>query len=134
MTNQPDSSPRDVASPPHAPVAPLAESAEPGVSEATRRLLEELHTHQAELEAQNEQLRRAQLALEATQAKYVDLYDRAPAGYLSLSEPGLIVEANDTANALLGARRHEPVSYTHLTLPTKRGPRGQPTVVSDPGF
>ena len=107
MTNQPDSSPRDVASPPHAPVAPLAESAEPALSEATRRLLEELHTHQAELEAQNEQLRRTQLALEAAQAKYVDLYDHAPAGYLSLSEDGLIAEANDTANALLGARRHE---------------------------
>ncbi len=121
VTYQPDSPQRDLASPAEVPDAASAEraasvpaagaqspaSAEPGVSEATRRLLEELHTHQAELEAQNEQLRRTQLELEATQAKYVDLYDRAPAGYLSLSEPGLIVEANDTATALLGAVRHE---------------------------
>ncbi len=47
------------------------------------------------------------LSLEELQARYVDLYDLAPVGYVTVNEQGLITEANLTAATLLGAVRHE---------------------------
>ena len=73
--------------------------------EAARQLLHELRVHQIELEMQNEELRRAQEALEASQARYFDLYDMAPVGYVTLSEQGLILEANLASATLFGVAR-----------------------------
>jgi len=65
----------------------------------------ELRVHQVELEMQNEELRRAQAELDAARARYFDLYDLAPVGYCTVSEQGLILEANLTLAALLGVAR-----------------------------
>ena len=63
---------------------------------------EELRLHQLELEMQNEELRCAQQLLEASRAKYADLYDLAPVGYFSFRAKGLISEVNLSGARLLG--------------------------------
>ncbi len=73
--------------------------------EAMRRELHELRVHQLELEMQNEALRETQAKLDAVRARYFDLYDLAPVGYCTISEHGLILEANLTAATMLGVAR-----------------------------
>ena len=69
------------------------------------QLIHELEVHQVELEMQAEELSRAHIALEESRDKYLDLYDFAPIGYLSLTETALIVEVNLAGATLLGADR-----------------------------
>ncbi|MBM2828343.1 MAG: Response regulator [Actinobacteria bacterium] len=69
------------------------------------KLLHELSVHQIELEMVNEELRRANAEIEAGLARYTDLYDFAPVGYLTLDNEGKILSANLTAVSLLGKNR-----------------------------
>jgi two-component system, sensor histidine kinase PdtaS len=59
-----------------------------------QKLIEELQVHQIELELQNEELRRTQLELEEAKDKYFDLYNFAPAGYLTMDKNNIIREVN----------------------------------------
>ncbi len=71
----------------------------------TEKILYELRVHQIQLEMQNEELRRTQEELDASQARYFDLYDLAPVGYLTFAEAGLILEANLAAANMFGVAR-----------------------------
>jgi PAS domain S-box-containing protein len=73
--------------------------------EGVRALIHELDVHQAELELQNEELRILTLELEAARDRFRDLFDFAPAGYLSLAGDGAILEANLKASEFLGCER-----------------------------
>ena len=70
--------------------------------EEVRQMLHELQVHKIELEMQNEELRRSQVELEVVQARYFDLYNLAPVGYVTITGEGLISEANLTTADLLG--------------------------------
>lgn len=73
--------------------------------EAIRQMLHELGVHQIELEMQNQELREAQVALDAARDRYFDLYDLAPVGYFAVSEHGTVRQANLTAARMLGLVR-----------------------------
>ncbi len=87
--------------------APMRENIESLSPEQTRQMLHELQVHQIELEMQNEELRDAQVALDFERARYFDLYDLAPIGYCTISEEGLIMQANLSIANLLGTTRSE---------------------------
>ncbi|MDD1754881.1 MAG: PAS domain-containing protein [Methanothrix sp.] len=75
-----------------------------------KRLLQELQVHQIELETQNEELRRAQGRLEASNRRYFDFYNLAPVGYLTITENGLIREVNLTFSTWIGIERSHLVN------------------------
>ena len=71
----------------------------------TRRLVQELQMHHIELELQNEDLERSRAEVEEGLARYADLYDLAPVGYLTLNRDGVIGQANLAGARLLGMER-----------------------------
>jgi len=81
-----------------------------GEGRAPEKIIHELEVHQIELEMQNEALRETHLALEESRNKYIDLYDFAPVGYLTLSKNAIIEEGNLTCAALLGVNRQNLIN------------------------
>jgi len=63
----------------------------------------ELQVYQIELEMQIEELQQAQSVLEASRDCYLDLYEFAPVGYITLNRHGMISDVNHTGSTLLGA-------------------------------
>lgn len=81
-------------------------------------LIYELNVHSVELEMQNEELRRSHIDLEESRNRYIELYEFAPVGYLTLTSEGLIVEINLTAAALLGMDRSNLLKHRFAALVT----------------
>jgi len=70
-----------------------------------RKLIQELETHQIELELQNEELRLAKAQITAYAEKYAELYDFAPLGYFTLANNSEIIELNLCGSQMLGKER-----------------------------
>lgn len=68
-------------------------------------LMHELRVSQIELAMQNETLRQSQIELEESRDRYVDFYDFALVGYLTLSSDATIDEINLPGAELLGMAR-----------------------------
>jgi PAS domain S-box-containing protein len=85
--------------------APSSSDPEQALPAWAVEMVHELRVHQIELEMQNEELRRVQVELDHSQARFFDLYDRAPVGYFALDSQSLIQEANSTGASLLGITR-----------------------------
>jgi PAS domain S-box-containing protein len=71
----------------------------------TRRLVHEFEVHQIELEMQNAELGQIRNELETVLEKYIELYDFAPVGYITLDREGVIRAANFTVAGFLGKER-----------------------------
>ena len=99
---------------------------QPILPDDVRELVHELQVHQIELETQNEELRRAQETITESRNRYVDLYDLAPVGYVTLDPQGLIVDLNLKGARLLGAPRNSlnPAAFHPVCRP--RGPPDLP--------
>ena len=70
-------------------------------------LIHELQVHQIELRMQAEELRRAHLSMEESRDRYIDLFEFAPLGYLTLTDNGFVTEANLTGATLLNLVRNK---------------------------
>jgi len=82
---------------------PPASPAAPAVGEASPK--RERSTREAELEAENLELRRGREELEASLDRYRELYDFAPVGYLTLDQESAVLELNLVGAAMLGCDR-----------------------------
>ena len=70
-------------------------------------LIHELKIHQAELEIQNEELKRAQLELTDLYRQFEDLYEFAPCSYLNINPKGLVSRINLAGVMLLSEVREK---------------------------
>ncbi len=86
-------------------------------------LLHEFKVYQAELEIQNEELRRTQTELMRSRDRFEALFQEAPAGYVVLSKDGLVLEANHTASKMLQRDRSKLLNrpFSSYIVPEDRG-------------
>lgn len=69
------------------------------------KIVRELQIHQIELEIQNEELRNANMLAENAMTRYYELYDFAPAGYITIGERGQIIDVNQAGLEVLNASK-----------------------------
>jgi len=82
-----------------------ADSRQSEDGEENQRLIHELGVRQIELEMQNNQLLQARDDLENALERYIDLYDFAPIGYLTLDNIGAVSSVNLNGAKLIGVER-----------------------------
>ena len=86
------------------------------------RTIYELRVHQIELNMQAEELRRSHIELEDSRDKFLDQYDFAPTGLLTINEKGSIIEVNLTCSKLLGVERSklERTRFSKFVVPEEQ--------------
>jgi PAS domain S-box-containing protein len=87
-----------------------------GDSRSSKEFLRDRRIHDYELEKRYEELQKAYTTLEKSHAHFVELYDFAPVGYLTLDDEGIIQEINFTAAKLLGEDRENIVSQNFVNF------------------
>ncbi len=86
-------------------VKPSVPSLSPEDAEA---MVHELRVHQIELEMQNQELQRANYAVEESRDRYRELYESIPIGYVTIDATGRIYDVNPAAARLLGIENQRP--------------------------
>jgi PAS domain S-box-containing protein len=90
---------------------PCTPSVNPGMNQQTsEEFIHELQVHQFELETQADELRKLNIALLESRDQYLDLYEFAPLGYLTLTDKALISRVNLTGARLLGVNRNKLIN------------------------
>ena len=79
-------------------------------------LLRDLQVHQIEIEMQKEELKQSKQEILNSRGRYLDLYNSAPVGYLSLLEDGVIIEVNDTGAFILGISNSGLINTSFLSF------------------
>jgi PAS domain S-box-containing protein len=82
--------------------------------EEIQLLVQQCEARRCELEAHNDELRKVQHQLERYRDRYIDLYDFAPLGYVTLDEDGYVQEMNLAGAKMLGADRAAVIGYSLL--------------------
>jgi PAS domain S-box-containing protein len=76
-----------------------------------KQIEEQLRAKQRELETRNKELQEAQRRLESYRDRYINLYDFAPLGYVTLDEDGYVQEINLAGAKLLNKDREAITGY-----------------------
>jgi PAS domain S-box-containing protein len=99
------------------PVKKIEKTKKPEIKKLddVQRLVHLLQVHQVELEHQNEELRIAQVELEVSRNKYVNLFDFSPIPYFTLDIEGFIKEVNLSASMMLGIGRSKLIGKKLIT-------------------
>ncbi len=82
---------------------------EPWDRERLRQLVHDIRTYHAELEMQNDELRRVQRALEQSRDEYARLFHLSPVGFISVNQQGMVERANDRLLEMAGVARRQLV-------------------------
>ena len=77
------------------------------VNNQTKILQDKIKSQEAQLKRKTHLLRRSQYEIAKANAKYAELYNMAPIGYINLSRKGVILNHNYKAASLLGRARDE---------------------------
>jgi diguanylate cyclase (GGDEF)-like protein/PAS domain S-box-containing protein len=85
-------------------------------SRTPEQLIHELEVYQIELELQNDALRRANVALEQSRDRYLELYEFAPLGYVTLTADNWIAEISVNAALLFGGDRESLIGQAFADL------------------
>lgn len=88
-------------------------------NEALRKTVDELRIAQDELQQQIQELIRSRRAHEAENARYEELFDSAPVGYIISNPEGVIQQVNRAAASLLGELSHFLTGYPLARLIAK---------------
>src|SRR5262249_55063780 len=76
------------------------------------KALHDLHVHQEELRAQNEELVETHRSLEESRSRYLELFEHAPIGYVMTDAAGTIVGLNHTGAQLLANQRDALIGFS----------------------